>query len=214
MDSKENCHFMDDLAHRVRNRLAANPELQKSRRGDLDLNPHMSKPDNPTEPLIATAVLVPIIKRASGLTVLLTRRTETLTSHAGQISFPGGRHHRGDEDLLATALRETREEVGIRADQIVVAGYLDLYETVTGYCILPVVGMLGGDIDLVLNPHEVEEAFEVPLAFLMDPANHQRHSHARDGIIRHFYAMPYRDRYIWGATAGILKMLYDRLYGS
>ncbi len=205
---------MDDLAHRVRKRLAANPELQKSGRGDFDLNPHMSKSANPTEPLIDAAVLVPIIKHTSDLTVLLTRRTETLPSHAGQISFPGGRRHREDESLLATALRETREEVGIRADQIVVAGYLDLYETGTGYCILPVVGMLGGDIDLVLDPHEVKEAFEVPLTFLMDPANHQRHSHVRGGMIRHFYAMPYKDHYIWGATAGILKMLYDRLYGA
>ena len=109
-------------------------------------------------------------------------------------------------------MRETFEEIGIDSNQISVAGFLDRYETGTGYCILPVVGLVDSRVELLLDPGEVAEAFEVPLAFLMDPANHFKHAYTREGVTRHFYAMPYKDYYIWGATAGILKMLYDRLF--
>jgi 8-oxo-dGTP pyrophosphatase MutT (NUDIX family) len=204
---------MGDLAQRIHHRLAKVPNLKKLGRSDFDLNPDMKGRVKRPETLRDAAVLVPIIERARKLTVLLMRRAEELPSHAGQISFPGGRHHHEDEDLLATALRETQEEVGIAADRITVAGYLDRYETGTGYYILPVVGLLGGDVDLILDSREVADVFEVPLAFLMDPANHKHHTFVRDGVKRYFYAMPYEDHYIWGATAGMLKMLYDRLYG-
>ncbi len=205
---------MSDLAQRLQQRLAKVPGPGRTGRSDYDLNPHMPKRSGTLEALTDAAVLVPIIERQNELTVLLTQRAEGLPTHAGQISFPGGRRHREDRDLLETALRETTEEVGIDAEQIAIVGYLERYETGTGYCILPVVGLLADEIELILDPSEVAEAFEVPLDFLMDPANHQRHSYTRDGVTRHFYAMPYEDYYIWGATAGMLKMLYDRLYGS
>jgi 8-oxo-dGTP pyrophosphatase MutT (NUDIX family) len=157
------------------------------------------------------AVLLPVIGRPGGATVLLTQRASALRRHSGQIAFPGGKIDPG-EAPLAAALRETKEEIGLEARQIEPVGWLDPYLTGTGFRILPMTAIIAADFRLAVNPAEVEEAFETPLSFLMDAGNHQRHSRQWQGHVRHFYAMPYGDRYIWGATAGILRNLYERLY--
>jgi 8-oxo-dGTP pyrophosphatase MutT (NUDIX family) len=162
-----------------------------------------------TEPLRPAAVLVPVVERVDGLSVLFTRRTDHLSQHAGQISFPGGRAEPGDDSPEMTALRETAEEIGLEPAAVEVIGRLDEYCTVSGYCITPVVGLLRPPFELRPDAAEVAEVFEVPLAFLLDPANRRRESLTRDGRRREFYAMPYGDYYIWGATAGILVNLHD-----
>ena len=178
-----------------------------SGRGDHDLNPGMQPPRD----LTLAAVLVPIIDRPEGMTVLLTKRTEHLNAHAGQISFPGGRLEPHDDGPVAAALRETEEEVGLDPDRVSIVGRLDLYITRTGYEITPVVGIVDPPFEVTPDSFEVAEVFEVPLAFLVDRANHQRHSRYYKGARRQFYAMPYDDRYIWGATAGMLVNLADVL---
>lgn len=160
----------------------------------------------------AAAVLVGIVMRPEP-TVLLTRRTETLSSHKGQIAFPGGRIDADDPSPLATALREAEEEIGLSPRHVDLLGYLDLYRTVSGYCIVPVVGLVTPPFELTINPAEVDHAFEVPLAFLMNPANHRRESKEWQGRQRVYMAMPYEEHYIWGVTAGILANLHARLYG-
>ena len=160
------------------------------------------------------AVLVPLVRRPEGLTVLLTRRTDHLNDHAGQVSFPGGRTDPEDTDAVATALREAHEEVGIAADEVEVVGRLPTYTTVTAYEVTPVVGLLDPPRALLLDAFEVAEVFEVPLAFLMDPANHRRHAFEWDGLSRQFISMPWgRDArgesyFVWGATAAMLRNLY------
>ena len=161
--------------------------------------------------LCPAAVLVPLVERARRVTVLLTQRTEHLSHHAGQISFPGGRVEPRDRGAVDTALRETEEEIGLDRSHIEVVGRLDIYETVTGFSITPVVGIVDEGFSLRIDGAEVREAFEVPLDFVLDPANHQRHSREHDGARRYYDAMPYRDRYIWGATAGMLVNLSRRL---
>jgi 8-oxo-dGTP pyrophosphatase MutT (NUDIX family) len=141
----------------------------------------------------------------------LTQRTAHLTDHAGQISFPGGRTEPEDKDPIATALRETQEEVGLPPELVRVLGRLDNYMTSTGYEVAPIVGLIQPPFPVKPDPHEVAEVFEVPLAFLVDPRNHQRHSREWQGRKRHFYVMPYQDRYIWGATAGMLVNLANLL---
>lgn len=178
-------------------------------RGDNDLNPDAPLFHN--GPFRPAAVLVPIIERPEGMTVLLTRRTDHLHDHAGQISFPGGRVDDCDESAVHAALRETHEEVGIEPSLISVAGRLATYRTVTGYAVVPVVGFVVPEFSLRLDAFEVAEAFEVPLEFLIDEANHQRHSGVFRGVKRYWYAMPYDDYYIWGATAGMLVDLSQRL---
>ena len=160
------------------------------------------------EELRTAAVLVPIVRRATGLTVLFTRRTDHLYDHAGQISFPGGRHEEGDASPAATALRETFEEIGLPHSLVEVLGALPEYTTVTGYYVTPVVGLVSPTPAFELDAFEVAEAFEVPLRFLLDPDNHQRNTLQFQGRTRHYYAMPYEQRYIWGATAGMLMNLY------
>ncbi len=159
------------------------------------------------------AVLIPIVARKEGATFLLTQRATELSHHAGQIAFPGGRIEGADASPLAAALREAEEEVGLTRAAVTPLGYLDPYFTGSGYRILPVVSVVTPPFALVVNPDEVADAFEVPAAFLMDPANHLWHVRERDGQPRGYYAMPFGERYIWGATAAILRNLYDRLYG-
>jgi 8-oxo-dGTP pyrophosphatase MutT (NUDIX family) len=159
------------------------------------------------------AVLVPIVRREDALTVLFTRRTPHLQDHAGQISFPGGRAEPGDASLEATALREAHEEIGLEAQRVDLLGRLPEYVTVTGYRVTPVVGLVSLPFELRPDPFEVAEIFEVPLAFLLDPANQLRNSVTQEGRERRYYAMPYRLYYIWGATAGMLMNLYGFLEG-
>jgi 8-oxo-dGTP pyrophosphatase MutT (NUDIX family) len=141
-------------------------------------------------------------------------RTSDLTNHAGQIAFPGGKIEPTDAGPLAAALREANEEVGLDRRLVEPLGYLDVYFTFSGFRILPVVARIDAGYALTLNPSEVADAFEVPLDFLMRPENHQRQSREWKGIQRHYYAMPYGERYIWGVTAGILRNLYERIYGT
>ena len=162
-------------------------------------------------PLTPAAVLFPIVSRDGVQTVLLTQRTAHLRDHAGQISFPGGRVEAADESPLHTALRETEEEIGLPREQVEILGYLPEYRTGTGFRVTPVVALVTPPFELVLDPFEVAEAFEVPLSFLLDPANHQRHSLHYRGALRHFFAMPYGDYFIWGATAGMIRSLSERL---
>jgi 8-oxo-dGTP pyrophosphatase MutT (NUDIX family) len=163
------------------------------------------------QPIRPAAVLVPIVDRPQP-TVLLTQRAAHLNDHAGQISFPGGKIEATDASPLDAALRETEEEIGISGEFIDPIGYLDLYGTSFGFRILPTVARVRPGFKLRISEFEVDDAFEVPLAFLMDPANHQMHSKEFRGIERSYYAMPYEERYIWGATAGILRVLYERIY--
>ncbi len=158
------------------------------------------------------AVLVPVVDRHEGATVLLTRRSAQLRDHSGQIAFPGGKIDPSDTDAVATALREAEEEIGLSRRFVRPLGYLDPYLSSTGFRILPVLGMVTPGFDLAIDPAEVDIAFEVPLGFLMDPENHQRHSREWQGMTRHYLAMPFGEHYIWGVTAGILRNLYEKLY--
>ena len=179
-------------------------------RGDHDTEPALKyiadiRPSRPA------AVLIPVVDRPEP-TVLLTLRTASLSNHAGQIAFPGGRIDPEDATPLAAALREAEEEIGLDRALVEPLGYLDLYLTGTGYRVLPTVARVAPDFVLRLNPAEVDDAFEVPLAFVMGPENHQLHSREWRGMMRTYYAMPFGERYIWGVTAGILRNLYERLY--
>ena len=160
---------------------------------------------------VPAAVLIPLVQRPQGLTILLTMRTDHLSNHAGQVSFPGGRSEPFDASPVATALRETEEEVGLSRAHIEVLGCLPDYLTGTGYRVTPVVGLVTPPFELRADPSEVAEIFEVPLAFLMDGLNHQRLSVELPGGRRSFYAMPYERFYIWGATAGMLRNLFHLL---
>ncbi len=181
-------------------------------RGDLDLDAEMWERAGVSATKLA-AVLVPVVDRPDP-GVILTVRTSELPSHAGQIAFPGGKIDNADAGPLAAALREAQEEIGLPARLIEPIGYLDVYLTFSGFRILPVVARVEPDYKLMLNAGEVADAFEVPLAFLMGPENHQRHTRDWKGIRREYYAMPYQERYIWGVTAGILRNMYERIYGD
>jgi 8-oxo-dGTP pyrophosphatase MutT (NUDIX family) len=209
---------VDMLARRIRKsgldvlrpRLLAEPSVLPlvPKRGDYDLNPG-TRPETGRE-LAPAAVLLPIVLRSEP-TILFTERTAHLSRHAGQVSFPGGRANSDDLSLVETALRETKEETGIAASYVTIAGFLDPYETGTGYAILPVVGLLAEGFVLMPDPNEVAEVFEVPLAFLLDSKNRERHTREWQGRQRSYYAYTYDGHYIWGATAAILSGFAERL---
>src|SRR5437588_9597594 len=182
--------------------------FRRAIRGDHDLNPGITPPSTALRP---AAVLVPLIDHQAGMSVLLTQRTAHLTAHAGQISFPGGRIEEADADAIAAALRETEEEVGLPPDRVSVVGRLDNYVTGTGFEITPIVGFVEPPLPLAIDPFEVAEAFEVPLAYILDRRNHQRVERESAGRSRSFFVLPYDGRNIWGATAGILVNLAEVL---
>jgi 8-oxo-dGTP pyrophosphatase MutT (NUDIX family) len=179
-------------------------------KGDHELNLEM-KALWAVRPIRPAAVLVPVVDREQP-TVLLTQRAIHLPQHPGQISFPGGKIEPSDETPLAAALREAEEEVGLDPRFIEPIGYLDLYMTTQGYRIVPSVARIAPDYRLALNASEVDEAFEVPLKYLMEPANHQKHSRDWEGIKRYYFEIPFEQRRIWGVTAGILRNLYEKIY--
>ncbi|MDX2145120.1 MAG: CoA pyrophosphatase [Rhodospirillaceae bacterium] len=160
------------------------------------------------------AVLVPLIERREGFSVLLTQRTPEMKRHAGQIAFPGGRMEPTDETPIECALREAREETGLDPGKVEILGTLDAYLTITGYEVTPVVGAVTPPVDLAADPAEVAEIFEVPLGFFLDPGNHRRVERFYKGARRAYYAMPYGERYIWGATAGMLLNFYELVRGE
>jgi 8-oxo-dGTP pyrophosphatase MutT (NUDIX family) len=213
----------------IRARLNATRDPRPRERSDMltaaqlltadDLKPYeatgaitFAAPVSPDLPFMAAAVLVLLVDYDNGFNLVFTQRTADLKSHAGQISFPGGRMEDSDADAEAAALREAQEEIGLAPPKVEILGRLDPYRTVTGFDITPVVGAIRPPLDLKADPVEVADIFEVPLAFILDPANHQRHSRTGPtGAVRAYYAMPYQDRYIWGATAGMLVNLYEVL---
>lgn len=205
-----------DFFNRAEERLAldvppglGDPDLLP-KRGDHDLDP-ASSAIAAVRPIKPAAVLIPVIERDEPM-VLLTQRAVHLPDHAGQIAFPGGKIDAGDASPLAAALREADEEIGLAEQFIEPIGYLDLYLTTLGYRIVPTLARVRPGFLLTLNRAEVDDTFEVPLAFLMEAANHQRHSREWQGMTRTYYAIPFGERYIWGVTAGILRNLYERIY--
>ena len=188
-------------------RYAAAPARTLNVRGDNDLNPSMGAPAQ----LRQASVLIPLVERPEGLTIIFTQRTAHLAAHAGQISFPGGGMEPTDRDALACALRETSEEIGLAPERVEVAGRLDTYVTRTGFEITPIVGFVRPPFILDPDPFEVAEVFEVPLSFFLKPGAAKKESRQFQGAQRFFYVFPYEHRYIWGATAGILVNLVDVL---
>lgn len=165
-------------------------------------------------PRTQAAVLIGLVGHASGPSILLTQRTAHLKDHAGQISLPGGRIEPGDADAVAAALREAQEEIGLDPARVEILGEIEPYDTVTGFRIHPIVGWIEPPVALAADPFEVADVFEVPLRWVLDTANHRRDSHMREGKARHFYVLPFEERHIWGATAGILVNLAHRLDGG
>lgn len=201
----------EDFLTRLRQRLLPVDALPEAVMTDVFPGPHSAAEADPRG---EAAVLVGLIDRGDDFGVLLTLRPETMRRHAGQVAFPGGRLDPSDKSLLAAALREAYEEVGLPAGCVKVEGQGDRYVTNTGYVVSLFVGLIPSDFVPVPNPMEVASVFETPVSFLMTPANHQKHEREYAGVMRSYYAMPHEDRYIWGATAGMIKSLYDRLYGT
>jgi 8-oxo-dGTP pyrophosphatase MutT (NUDIX family) len=197
------------LRHRFKNPPVWEPEI-------TDENRHVIAADIISRREVAgqvtrAAVLIPLLLRPEGLSVLLTQRTDHLHDHAGQISFPGGRMDAADMSPHDTALRESEEEIGLDRSRVEIVGDLPQYLTVSGYSVTPVVGLVKPQAEYVLDTFEVADVFEVPLHFLMDPTNHQVRVWESDQGSRRFYSMPYENRFIWGATAGMLRNLYHLL---
>jgi 8-oxo-dGTP pyrophosphatase MutT (NUDIX family) len=184
--------------------------LRQATRGDHDLNPGMTPPSVELRP---AAVLVPLIDRPDGMSILLTQRTEHLNAHAGQIAFPGGRIEPRDRDAAEAALRESEEEIGLPRKHVSLIGRLDTYVTGTGFEITPVVGIIAAPFPLMIDPFEVADVFEVPLSFVLDPRNHRRTEREFEQRRRVFFVIPYENRNIWGATAGMLVNLAEVLAG-
>jgi 8-oxo-dGTP pyrophosphatase MutT (NUDIX family) len=191
--------------------LSSPPAKGADRAGDHCLNPTYVPP--PGLHFVDAAVLVPVVARRPQASVILTQRTTALKTHAGQIAFPGGKISDEDSGPAAAAIRETEEEIGLSPNLIAPVGYLDAYLTGTGYRVVPVVARVEPDHPLAPSPDEVDAVFEVPLSFLMSPENHRVGSREFRGVLRYFYEMPFEDRYIWGVTAGIIRGLYERVYG-
>jgi 8-oxo-dGTP pyrophosphatase MutT (NUDIX family) len=181
-------------------------------RGDHDADPVMKK-IAAVRPIRPAAVLVAVVDHHEP-NVLLTQRAQHLPDHAGQVSFPGGKIDKTDASPLASAVREAEEEIGLARDFVEPIGYLDLYMTTLGYRIVPVIARVRPGFSLALNTSEVDATFEVPLGYLMDQHNVERHSRDWQGMTRHYYAITFGERYIWGVTAGILHNLHDRIYGE
>jgi 8-oxo-dGTP pyrophosphatase MutT (NUDIX family) len=207
----------DSFASLARERLRSDPprigDLIARPRGDHDRQPTPLKP--PDETLaIPAAVLIPVVSRPQGPTVLLTERAATLRAHSAQVAFPGGRIDAVDGSPTVAALREAEEEIGLPRDKVELLGYLDAYLTGTGYRVVPVVALVEPPFELMLNAHEVARVFEAPLSFLLDPANHRREGRMWQGVHRTYYAIRYEGHYIWGATAGMIRNLYETLAGA
>ncbi|MEI2383612.1 CoA pyrophosphatase [Breoghania sp. JC706] len=202
----------DFSARAFRERALERLHASERETGDHVLNPALY-PSAAQRSLRDAAVLIPVVDRGVDASVLLTLRTDHLSSHAGQIAFPGGKIDEGDRDATEAALREAREEIGLAPDFVEPIGRLGPYLTGSGFRIVPIVGLVREGFSLRPEPGEVADIFEVPLRFLMSPANHQKRSREWQGARRYFYAMPYESRYIWGVTAGILRSLYDTMYG-
>ena len=200
----------DEFRSLARLRLHGAPPPVPSRSDD-DLNPKARMIPEGGEPRPA-AVLVPLVPRGDGLHMLLTERQPHLRHHAGQVAFPGGRIDEADLGPVAAALRETEEETGILPAFVEPLGFLDTYLTSTNYRVMPVVGILQPGFSVTPQVDEVADVFEVPLAFLMNPVSHERHSREWQGLQRHYYAMPWQGHYIWGATAGMIRNLYCLMY--
>lgn len=198
-----------DLERRLRERLTPLDRLHEARpRSDRDLNPDWPAP----VALREAAVLAPIVRRPEGWTMLFTERSADLPHHPGQVSFPGGRVEETDAGPLAAALRETEEEIGLSRTFVTPLGGGDAYSTGTGFRITPIVAFVQPGFDLRVDPGEVADVFETPVAFLMNPANHERREGEWRGRRGAYYAMPYEGRFIWGATAGMIRALYERLF--
>jgi 8-oxo-dGTP pyrophosphatase MutT (NUDIX family) len=180
------------------------------KRGDHDIDPVL-KAIAEVRPIKPAAVLVPVVQREQPM-VLLTQRTAHLTDHGGQVSFPGGKIDPADRTPLDAALREAQEEIGLERGFVTPIGYLDLYMTTRGYRIVPLVASVRPDFSLTLNRSEVDDVFEVPLAFLMELANHQLHTREWNGMRRSYFEIVFGERKIWGVTAGILRNLHERIY--
>lgn len=204
--------FAGDADFLARARARLDPDLARPTRlgGDHDLNPGHAPA--PAEDLRPAAVLCPLIARPDGLHFILTTRTADMPTHAGQIAFPGGGMRPGDSSLAAAALREAEEEIGLAPVSVEILGGFGAFETVSGFLVAPVIGLVSPGFVPRADPREVADVFETPLSFLMNPANHLCHSREWRGRARFYYAMPWGDRYIWGATARMIKGLYDHLW--
>lgn len=179
--------------------------------GDFTQNPDLRKWVM-SKAVKEAAILMPLVERQGEMSLLLTKRADKLNSHSGQVAFPGGKIDAEDEGPEAAALREAHEEVGLATDQVEILGRLPDYYTGSGYKIAPIIGIMNANAVVEANPDEVDYIFEVPLSFLMNPDNHVRGSRIFEGKERHFFEMPFGDHYIWGITAGMIRVLYDRLY--
>ena len=196
---------------RTRAALQNGPYTEADDHGDHRFNPQHPRLDR-THPLRDAAILIPVVDHAGEATLILTKRSEALKSHSGQVAFPGGRIDPTDASPEEAALRETAEEIGLGREHIEVVGRMPDYVSGSGYRIAPVLAIVRPGFDLTINEHEVDAAFEVPLRFLMDPANRTRDSRMWNDREWFFYDMPYGGQRIWGVTAGIIRTLYERLY--
>lgn len=204
--SAQDAFTADDLRLRAAGKLLTNDDAAAAQAS--------STKDSRLRTLRPAAVLIPIIDRAPEATALLTLRTDGLSVHAGQISFPGGKVHPDDATPAETALREAEEEIGLRRNEVDLLGFLDCFRTNKNFCIVPAIGVVAPSVDLKIDNSEVAEVFEVPLRFLMSPENHEWHEREVEGMRRDYHAIPYEGHYIWGITARIIRSMFERLYSS